>query len=219
MLTQILWSLALHAPQWTHRSVSLHAAQHRSGVSLVESSETLDRQALRVAFTTFDADGNGEITMAELDNAMTSSGYYLLEDELASIMGDDTIDFDQFCTFAEEHPQQNYAEAMLRSAIRRTFSEALPPSSADAPPTSATKGNEGFVVFFDLFKDVSAAFDRFDANSDGTITSAEMGEVLHSLGHEPLEKDLAAMVAAYDDNGNGTIDFDEFCSLVSADSP
>lgn len=230
MLSSMLWVAAwLHAPPLGRQWSILAQQPYRRNLAITLVDTHLDQHAqLRVAFDTFDADGNGEISMAELDDAMTSFGYILLEDELASIMGEHnskepTIDFDKFCRLAEEHPQDNYAEAMLRSAIRKTFSEVLPPSAADAPSTAADakstaaakKGDEGFAVFFDLFQEVSTAFDHFDENSDGTITPTEMGEVLRSLGHAPSDEDLAAMVAAYDENENGTIDFDEFCLLVT----
>ena len=51
-------------------------------------------------------------------------------------------------------------------------------------------------------------FDHFDENGDGMVSVHEIGSVLRSLGHEPSDEALAAMVHAYDDNENGAVDFD-----------
>ncbi|PRD23089.1 UNVERIFIED_CONTAM: Calmodulin [Trichonephila clavipes] len=47
------------------------------------------------------------------------------------------------------------------------------------------------------------------------ITAAELGVVMRSLGQRPSELELRKMVHMVDKDGNGTIEFDEFLSMMS----
>lgn len=49
----------------------------------------------------------------------------------------------------------------------------------------------------------------------GTITTAELGTVMKSLGQHPTEAELRDMVEEVDADGSGAIDFEEFLSLVA----
>ncbi|XP_055297240.1 calmodulin-like isoform X2 [Sitodiplosis mosellana] len=59
------------------------------------------------------------------------------------------------------------------------------------------------------------AFMLFDKDEDGTITMAELGVVMRSLGQRPSENELRNMVNEVDINGNGTIEFNEFLLMMS----
>jgi len=60
-----------------------------------------------------------------------------------------------------------------------------------------------------------AAFDIFVEDSeDGTITTLELGKVFRMLGQNPTEQELQEMVDEVDEDGSGTIDFDEFCQMM-----
>ena len=58
------------------------------------------------------------------------------------------------------------------------------------------------------------AFNLFDRNGDGNITTAELGTVMRSLGQNPTEAELADMVNSIDVDGNGVINFIEFVRLM-----
>jgi Ca2+-binding EF-hand superfamily protein len=61
-----------------------------------------------------------------------------------------------------------------------------------------------------------AAFDIFvEDSTDGTISTKELGKVLRMLGQNPSEQELQEMVDEVDEDGSGTIDFDEFCQMMS----
>jgi calmodulin len=59
------------------------------------------------------------------------------------------------------------------------------------------------------------AFSLFDKNGDGTISSAELGTVMRSLGQNPTESELQDMINEIDVDGNGTIDFEEFINMMA----
>ncbi|XP_066369148.1 calmodulin-like [Miscanthus floridulus] len=62
------------------------------------------------------------------------------------------------------------------------------------------------------FKEVFALFDK---NSDGFITSEELGTVMKSLGQNLTGSKLQDMIMEVDADGNGTIEFPEFLNLMA----
>lgn len=59
------------------------------------------------------------------------------------------------------------------------------------------------------------AFSMFDRNGDETISSAELGTIMRSLGQNPTEAELMEMINEVDIDGNGTIDFQEFLNMMA----
>jgi len=58
------------------------------------------------------------------------------------------------------------------------------------------------------------AFEIFDQDGDGSITTVELGRVMQSLGIEMTQTELVDMIND-DADGNGSIDFPEFVALMS----
>ena len=58
------------------------------------------------------------------------------------------------------------------------------------------------------------AFAMFDKNGDGTITITELGSVMKSLGNNPTDTELQDMINEVDADGNGKLEFLEFCNLM-----
>ncbi len=58
------------------------------------------------------------------------------------------------------------------------------------------------------------AFQIFDKDGDGSITTKELGTVMRSLGQIPSEETLNQMIQEVDQDGSGTIDFKEFLGLM-----
>jgi centrin-1 len=62
---------------------------------------------------------------------------------------------------------------------------------------------------------VLAAFNHFDTDGSGSIDMSELGVAMKSLGFEPRKDDLKAMLGSMDDDENGTINFEEFLSMMT----
>ncbi|XP_044002135.1 calmodulin-A-like isoform X2 [Aphidius gifuensis] len=67
----------------------------------------------------------------------------------------------------------------------------------------------------DQVAEFKEAFMLFDKDEDGTVTMAELGVVMRSLGQRPSETELRDMVNEVDQDGNGTIEFNEFLQMMS----
>ena len=59
------------------------------------------------------------------------------------------------------------------------------------------------------------AFDLFDKDGDGTISTGELGTVMESLGQNQTEAELRDIVNEVDADGSGTIDFTEFLAMMA----
>merc|ERR1711907_327753 len=64
-------------------------------------------------------------------------------------------------------------------------------------------------------KEFRKNFNLFDKKRTGSIPIADMGTGLRSLGQNPTEAELAALVEEVDKDKSGTIEFDEFCDLMA----
>ena len=58
------------------------------------------------------------------------------------------------------------------------------------------------------------AFKVVDADGDNSIDVSELGAVLRSLGQQLTETELAMIMDEVDSDGNGSIEFAEFCHLM-----
>ena len=58
-------------------------------------------------------------------------------------------------------------------------------------------------------------FDMFDVDGDGTISAKELATVMRTLGQNPTEEEIENMIKEADKDGNGEVDFEEFCILMA----
>ena len=59
------------------------------------------------------------------------------------------------------------------------------------------------------------AFQAFDKDGNGSITTKELGTVMRSLGQNLSEAEIKEMIDIVDEDKNGTIDFQEFLHLIA----
>lgn len=103
--------------------------------------------------------------------------------------------------------------AVAGGAGGETRVEVLPathPASRTTPAAGATCLSDEQVLEF------REAFSLFDKDGDGTVTTAELGTVMRSLGFNPSVAEVHTMVNEVDADGNGVVDFVDFLGLMSA---
>ncbi|KIO32669.1 hypothetical protein M407DRAFT_100808 [Tulasnella calospora MUT 4182] len=63
--------------------------------------------------------------------------------------------------------------------------------------------------------EIKKAFSLFDKDGDGIITIHELGNAMRSLGQNPTESELLAMIDQADATSTGTIDFPQFVRMTA----
>lgn len=63
--------------------------------------------------------------------------------------------------------------------------------------------------------ELKEAFQLFDRDGDGTISTDELGIVLRSIGQNQSDAAIKEMIAEVDDDNNGFCEYDEFLLLMS----
>ena len=63
--------------------------------------------------------------------------------------------------------------------------------------------------------ELRAAFEAFDLNGDGFISPDEFVKVFKEVGIETPIVQIKAMVRVVDKDGNGLVDFKEFCDMMT----
>merc|ERR1712230_59806 len=64
-------------------------------------------------------------------------------------------------------------------------------------------------------QDFRKNFNLFDKKRTGSIPLSDMGTVLRSLGQNPTQAELQALMEEVDKDKSGTIEFDEFVDLMA----
>ncbi|KAF7152688.1 hypothetical protein RHSIM_Rhsim01G0062600 [Rhododendron simsii] len=109
------------------------------------------------------------------------------------------------------HSQTTKLIAWSRSSLTKVFSsQRVVPSPAE---------NEEIVRSGTHRKadaELRKVFATFDKNKDGFITKQELRESMRNVGVDMSEAEAAEMVEKVDSNGDGLIDFVEFCELFDS---
>uniref|UniRef100_A0A8C7MTQ2 Troponin C, skeletal muscle n=1 Tax=Oncorhynchus kisutch TaxID=8019 RepID=A0A8C7MTQ2_ONCKI len=66
----------------------------------------------------------------------------------------------------------------------------------------------------DMIAEFQAAFNLFDSDGGGDISTRELGQVMRMLGQNPTREELALIIEEVDEDGSGTIDFEEFLVMM-----
>ncbi|XP_076019540.1 troponin C, skeletal muscle-like [Genypterus blacodes] len=81
------------------------------------------------------------------------------------------------------------------------------------PPSEAQSDARSYLSE-DVIRDFKAAFDMFDSDGGGDISTRELGNLMKMLGQNPSREELAAIVLEVDEDGSGSIDFEEFLVMM-----
>ncbi|KAL9314357.1 hypothetical protein ACSQ67_019809 [Phaseolus vulgaris] len=57
-------------------------------------------------------------------------------------------------------------------------------------------------------------FEKFDTDSDGSLTNMELAALLGSLGLKPSSEQIHVLLTNMDSNGNGFVEFDELVDAI-----
>lgn len=185
-------------------------------------SDLLKKKRLRASdlFKKIDASGDGNVSGPELRAGLAELGFKLSDTDLASIMS--VIDKDG----GGEVSVKEFDRA-IRAA------EKLPSKKAKADEAAAAKKARGgiteedkeeFRQIFCLFKQLSQY--RNEANGDenielidwddaGAISTEDLEQLLETVGLKLTPPQMEAMLKEIDADGNGEIDFQEFCSTMT----
>ncbi|KAK3528611.1 hypothetical protein QTP70_005348 [Hemibagrus guttatus] len=141
-------------------------------------------EELREAFEEFDKDKDGLISCKDLGNLMRTMGYMPTEMELIEL-------------------GQNINMNLGGQVDFEDFVELMAPKLL-----AETAGMIGM-------KELRDAFKQFDMDGDGEITTEELKLAMSKLlGENMSHKEIDAVVREVDDNGDGTVDFEEVTSSM-----
>ena len=69
----------------------------------------------------------------------------------------------------------------------------------------------------DQIAELKKAFDVMDTNKDGEVTKEELKTLLSGLGEDVTDEIVDEMITIADTNGDGKVNFDEFCKAATAE--
>ncbi|KAJ0263555.1 Calcium-binding protein CML42 [Hirschfeldia incana] len=161
-------------------------------------SPSLNALRLQRIFDLFDKNGDGFITIDELNQALSRLGLDADLSDLKSTVesyiqpGNTGLDFDDF------------------SSLHKTLDDSFFGGAGDcgeSSPDSAAAVEEA---------DLAEAFNVFDENGDGFISARELQTVLKKLGlPEGAEMErVEKMIESVDRNQDGRVDFSEFKNMM-----
>ena len=68
----------------------------------------------------------------------------------------------------------------------------------------------------DQAAELRKAFDVMDENKDGQVTKDELKKLLSGLGEEVTDEIVDEMINIADQDGDGKVNFDEFCKAATS---
>jgi calmodulin len=173
-------------------------------------------------FSKLDEDEGGTIDAKELRKGLKDLGFTLTDEEFKAMMsrvdkdggGEISIrEFDRAIKAAEKLPKKHKVDAALPPDIKRK-------------QTGLTKDDmEDFRQIFCLFKQLcrptideqGREVPLVEWDPTGSISVDELEQLLETVGMKLPPAELSAMVREIDLDGNGEIDFEEFCAKMNRD--
>ncbi|EER97743.1 probable calcium-binding protein CML32 [Sorghum bicolor] len=162
---------------------------------------SLNAVRLRRVFDLFDRNGDGEITVDELAQALDALGLDADRAGLAATVGAYVPDGAAGLRFEDFDK--------LHRALGDAFFGALADHQDDAADAGGKKGEEDE-------QEMREAFKVFDVDGDGFISAAELQTVLKKLGLPEASSmaNVREMITNVDRDSDGRVDFSEFKCMM-----
>ncbi|EEF42084.1 probable calcium-binding protein CML44 [Ricinus communis] len=148
-------------------------------------------------FQKLDKNGDGLLSIGELNWLLEKIGVHFSPEELEGSVGKSSLDFNEFLLFYDSITECSYGAGGEEEEDEVVVEEEEEGSNKE-------------------LEDLAKAFNVFDINGDGFISSEELQSVLARLGlwDEMSGKDCTSMICAFDTNLDGVLDFEEFKNMM-----
>ncbi|TYJ50428.1 hypothetical protein E1A91_A01G205600v1 [Gossypium mustelinum] len=163
----------------------------------------LSKNDLRRIFEKLDKNGDGLVSLKELNWLLERIGVQFSLEELESLVGKPCLGFEEFLFFYDSISNHS---TKIEAAIDAEEEEEIMMVHGGGDDDDGGHGD----------CDLAKAFKVFDLNGDGFISCEELQSVLVRLGlwDEKKGKDCRNMICFYDTNLDGMIDFEEFKNMM-----
>jgi calmodulin len=111
------------------------------------------------------------------------------------------------------YPSHNRSSNVARKFEAAFYKE---PPEEDTDTIPAPQGPNSFTE--EQVSEFKEAFDLFDKNGDGRISTKELGTMMRALGQNPSDSKLQDMIDEVDADNTGTIDFTEFLTMMAQET-
>lgn len=165
-------------------------------------------------FKTIDADGGGSISAQELRAGLIEFGLKASDQEFAAVMAKMDKDGGGDVSLKEFEKAIRYAEKL----------PVVKKKEKRKPGGMTTEDKEEFRQIFCLFKQLCRAREQGQQDVDpdlvewdesGGISVEELEQLLETVGMKLNKLELDAIIREIDSDGNGQIDFQEFCDCMT----
>eukprot|EP00567_Pseudictyota_dubia_P001871 CAMPEP_0197464540 /NCGR_PEP_ID=MMETSP1175-20131217/64075_1 /TAXON_ID=1003142 /ORGANISM="Triceratium dubium, Strain CCMP147" /LENGTH=422 /DNA_ID=CAMNT_0043000521 /DNA_START=3 /DNA_END=1272 /DNA_ORIENTATION=- len=156
-----------------------------------------EREELRESFNMFDKDGGGTISLDELREVMKKMG------------GGGTISLDEL-----REVMKKMGQHLSEDELVEVFNTVDKDKNGEIDFDEFTDMMQSTAGDRDANRELVDAFAVFDEDGSGNTSRDEVKEIMEKFGQKLTDAELDAVMKEVDTDGDGQIDFDEFCQMM-----